>query len=197
MKIYDVSQEVFGCRIYPGDPSPEARRLSSMDRGELYNLTAFSMCAHNGTHIDAPYHFINDGKRVGDIPLFKTVGRAFVAEHKGKVTASDAIDILNRAKVADPEGAKRILIKSDGTVTDEAARVFAEGELYLLGVEAQTVGDENAPMKSHMLLLEKEIVILEGLCLSGISEGVYLLSAAPINLGDADGAPCRALLIEL
>ena len=54
MKIYDISQEVFTCQVYPGDPSPERTILKSMDEGEVYNLTAFSMCAHNGTHIDAP-----------------------------------------------------------------------------------------------------------------------------------------------
>ena len=64
MKIYDISQEVFGSAVYPGDPSPERKVISSMERGDLYRLTAFSMCAHNGTHIDAPAHFIRNGKTV-------------------------------------------------------------------------------------------------------------------------------------
>ena len=64
MKIYDISQEVFGCQVYPGDPTPKKRVISSMEKGDLYNLTAFSMCAHNGTHIDAPFHFIKYGKTV-------------------------------------------------------------------------------------------------------------------------------------
>ena len=55
MIIYDISQEVYSCQVYPGDPAPEKRVLSSMEKGDLYNLTAFSMCAHNGTHIDAPF----------------------------------------------------------------------------------------------------------------------------------------------
>ena len=59
MKIYDISQEVFSCEVYPGDPVPEKTALKSMQEGEVYNLTAFSMCAHNGTHIDAPFHFIS------------------------------------------------------------------------------------------------------------------------------------------
>ena len=60
MKIYDISQEVFSCAVYPGDPKPEKQRLCSTAAGDLYNLTAFSMCAHNGTHIDAPFHFLGD-----------------------------------------------------------------------------------------------------------------------------------------
>ena len=69
MKVYDISQEVFSCEVYPGDPIPEKNVLKSMQKGEVYNLTAFSMCAHNGTHIDAPFHFIRDGKTVDEICL--------------------------------------------------------------------------------------------------------------------------------
>ena len=57
MKIYDISQEVFGCVVYPGDPEPKKEVLSRMSDGALYNLTALSMCCHNGTHVDAPFHF--------------------------------------------------------------------------------------------------------------------------------------------
>ena len=64
MKIYDIAQEVFGCQVFAGDPAPEKKQLCSIEKGDLYNLTAFGMCAHNGTHIDAPFHFIKDGKTV-------------------------------------------------------------------------------------------------------------------------------------
>ena len=76
MKIYDISQEVFSCQVYPGDPAPERELLKSMEDGEVYNLTALHMCAHNGTHIDAPFHFIPDGKTVEGIPLEAVVGMA-------------------------------------------------------------------------------------------------------------------------
>ena len=69
MKIYDISQEVFGCAVYPGDPSPERQVMLSISEGKMCNLTAFNMCAHNGTHVDAPYHFINDGKKIDEISL--------------------------------------------------------------------------------------------------------------------------------
>ena len=78
MKIYDISQEVFTCQVYPDDPMPEKKILKSMENGEVYNLTAFSMCAHNGTHIDAPFHFIKDGKMVDEISLEACVGMAYV-----------------------------------------------------------------------------------------------------------------------
>ena len=195
MKIYDISQEVFGCRVYPGDPVPQKRVSSSMDEGGLYNLTEFSMCAHNGTHIDAPRQFIRDGKAVDGLSLDAVVGWAYVAEHSGTLTAEDAAEIIQRAKAADSESAKRILIKGDAVVSLEAAEVFAAAEILLLGNESQTVGPENAPMAVHLVLLSAEVVLLEGIRLSSVSEGVYFLNAAPLNLGGADGAPCRATLI--
>ncbi len=196
MKIYDISQEVFGCQVYPGDPAPERNVLSSMEKGEVCNLTAFSMCAHNGTHIDAPFHFIKDGKSVDAICLEAFVGMAYVAEHHGIVFGKDAAEIIEKAQVQNPEAAKRILIKGPAEVSLEAAKVFASSGILLLGNESQTVGPEDAPMAVHQMLLGANIILLEGIRLSGVSEGVYFLSAAPLNLYGADGSPCRAVLLD-
>ena len=195
MKIYDISQEVFGCQVYAGDPAPEKELLSSMEEGGLYNLTAFRMCAHNGTHIDAPFHFIQGGKTVDSIDLDTFVGLAYVAEHLGIVSADDAAAILENAKKQNPEAAKRILIKGDAEVSSEAAKVFAASKMLLLGNESQTVGPENAPMQVHRILLGAGVVLLEGIRLAAVPEGIYFLNAAPLNLSGADGSPCRAVLI--
>ena len=197
MKIYDISQEVFGCRVYPGDPTPTQNVLYSIKKGDLYNLTAFSMCAHNGTHIDAPSHFLKDGKTVDKICLTAVVGMAYVAEHQGIVRADDAAAIIKKANARNAESAKRILIKGDAEISLEAAKVFASSHMLLLGNESQTVGPQNAPMAVHLELLGADIILLEGIRLSEVSEGVYFLNAAPINLSHADGAPCRAILIDL
>ena len=195
MKIHDISQEVFGCQVYPGDPAPEKQILNSMEEGDSYNLSAFSMCAHNGTHIDAPFHFIRDGKTVDSIDLDAFVGEAYVAEHQGIVSGDDAAQILKKAKEQDPEAAKRILIKGNAEVSPEAAKVFASSGILLLGNESQTVGPEDAPMEVHLILLGAGVVLLEGIRLENVSEGVYMLNAAPLNLSGADGSPCRAVLI--
>ena len=197
MKIYDISQEVFSCQVYPGDPAPEKTVLSNMENGELYNLTAFSMCAHNGTHIDAPFHFIKDGKTVDAIDLEAVVGMAYVAEHQGIVSGDDAVEMIRKAKEQNPEASKRILIKGQAEVSLEASKVFASSEILLLGNESQTVGPEDAPMAVHQLLLGANVLLLEGIRLTEVSEGVYFLNAAPLNLAEADGAPCRALLIDI
>ena len=194
MRIIDISQEVLSCKVFPGDESPRAEQVLSVEKGDVCNLSVFSMCAHNGTHIDAPFHFINDGKTVDKMPLEAFVGDCFVTRHEGDVTAKDAREILKKAEIAGAN--ERILIGGKATVTLAAAQLFAEAGIKLIGNESQTVGPENAPMAVHKVLLAKEIVLLEGVVLSGIAEGKYFLSAAPLNFAGFDGAPCRAYLIE-
>ena len=191
MKIYDISQEVFSCAVYPGDPVPEKQVIYATAKGDLYNLSSFAMCAHNGTHIDAPFHFLHNGKTVDQMDLTHFVGDCYVARHEGDVTAEDARDILRRAN-----GVQRILIGGKATVTAESAEVFASSGIKLLGNEGQTVGPKDAPMQVHLILLRREVALLEGIVLTDVPEGHYFLSAAPLNLGGCDGAPCRACLID-
>ena len=192
MKLYDISQEIFSCAVYPGDPSPRREVLSSTAAGDVYNLTSFSMCAHNGTHIDAPFHFLPDGRTVEQMELETFVGNCYLVRHRGDVTADDARAILQKAA-----GAERILIAGEITVTEEAARVFAASGIRLLGNEGQTVGPADAPMAVHLALLGRGVALLEGIALKSIPEGHYFLNAAPLNLAGADGAPCRAILIDM
>ena len=196
MKISDISQEVFGCQVYPSDPKPEKKELKSIEKGEVYNLTAFSMCAHNGTHIDAPRHFIKDGKTVDEMSLEAFIGMAYVVEYSGVVTENDATEIIEKAEKHNKEAAKRILIKGDVEISLEAAKVFASSNVLLLGNEPQTIGPKNAPMAVHLALLSADVILLEGIRLAEVSEGVYFLNAAPLNLAGTDGSPCRAVLID-
>ncbi len=171
--LIDITQELFHCRVYPGDPQPERIRLQSLENGDSCSLTGFRMCAHNGTHADAPCHFVPNGKTLDQMGLEPFVG------------------------AADAGAAQRILIAGKATVTEEAAGVFASAKLLLLGNESQTVGPEDAPRQVHLILLGAECVLLEGIVLDGVEEGRYFLSAAPLNLGGCEGAPCRAYLIPL
>ncbi len=191
--LIDISQEVFSCRVFPGDPAPEMQRVLSTEKGDVCNLTAFTMCAHNGTHIDAPFHFLTGGKTVDRMGLEPFVGDCYVARHTGNVAAEDAEAILKNARLADAD--RRILIAGDAVVTAEAAQVFADAKILLFGNESQTVGPEDAAAEVHLILLGADIVLLEGIVLKDVAEGKYCLSAAPLNLGGCDGAPCRAYLI--
>ena len=194
MKIIDISQEVFSCNVYPGDPSPIAEKVVSIDAGDVYNMSTLSMCVHNGTHIDAPYHFLNDGNTVEQIPLEYFVGTCYVVQRNGELTASDAQNIMLEAKANN--ASERILIGGNIIVTAEAAKVFADNAIKLIGNEGVSIGPVDAPMEVHKILLSVNVVLLEGIVLKDVPEGVYFLNAAPLNLAKLDGAPCRAYLIK-
>ena len=104
---------------------------------------------------------------------------------------------IEKAKKQNLEASKRILIKGEVEVSLEAAKVFASSDILLLGNDPQTVGPQNAPMAVHLTLLGANVVLLEGIRLGEVYEGVYFLSAVPLNLSGADGSPCRAVLITI
>lgn len=190
MKIYDISQELFSCVVFPGDPAPKKDTVLSIENGDNCNLTSLSMCAHNGTHVDAPYHFYRDGRTIDTLELEKVIGTAQVVSFDGELTAAD----VRRLLMPDT---KRVLFRGRTVITLDAAEELNRREIWLVGVESQTVGPEDAPQEVHFELLGQEVVLLEGIRLNRVPEGTYLLNAAPVNLGGADGAPCRAVLLEL
>ena len=196
LKIYDISQEVFGCAVFPGDPKPEKKVMMKISDGEVCNLSAFSMCAHNGTHVDAPLHFIDGKNSIDRVDLDWLIGPAYVADHAGPILREDAEQILEDAKKSGNGAEERILVRGKAYLTAEGAKVFAERRIKLFGNESQTVGPEDAPMEVHLIMLGAEIVLLEGIRLSRAEPGTYLLNAAPLNLGGAEGAPCRAVLLR-
>ena len=120
-----------------------------------------------------------------------------MAEHQGVVSYSDAENIIKKAREKSEESAKRILIKGDIEVSLESTEAFVKAGILLLGNEPQTVGPKNAPMAVHLALLGAGVALLEGIRLKNVAEGVYFLSSAPLNLGGGDGAPCRAVLIDI
>lgn len=190
MKIYDITQELFSCCVFPGDPAPAKKQVLNISKGDICNLTELSLCAHNGTHLDAPYHFYEEGRTVEELELERVIGPALVVSFDGEVKEKDVDAIIK------DNTPKRILFKGKAIITLEAAKALNRHSVLLVGVESQTVGPEDNPRQVHLELLGQEVVLLEGLRLSQVPEGIYFLSAAPLKLGGTDGAPCRAVLLE-
>ena len=197
MKIHDISQKVLSCKVYPGDDAPMLQPVKRMANGDTYNLSNFSMCAHNGTHIDAPFHFLADGNTVEKIDLQKTVGYCFVTDFVGSLSATDAINLLDQAKQLCSGAELRILFKNDVVITEQSATALANAGVQLVGTTSQTVGDDNNFVAVHKTLLQAQVVLLEGLVLDAVQQDAYFLCAQPLALEGADGAPTRAILIEL
>ncbi|SHK72173.1 arylformamidase [Anaerocolumna jejuensis DSM 15929] len=190
MKIYDITQEVFTSAVYPGDEKPSYVRNSSMEKGDVCNVTVITMCAHNGTHMDAPFHFVKDGKTIEELNLYHCVGNCTLKAFDKQPSAEELREVLKHSQ-------KKLLLKGPVVISMELARCILEYDLELIGVESQSVAPLEAPREVHVELLEKEVVLLEGLKLDEAEEGEYFLVAAPVKLGGCDGAPVRAILMEL
>ena len=192
MKYIDITRELFSSKAYPGDPVPEYERLMEIKNGDVCNLTYLKLCAHNGTHMDAPWHFMDEGRRIDELPLEQVMGKCCVLEYEGILDGETA------RQMTAGKGKKQ-LWKGNVTLTEAAAEVFAQNGVELVGVEKQTVGSEETPaaiQKVHKILLGAGMAILEGLCLEEAEAGEYFLCAQPLKLGGCDGAPCRAVLIK-
>ena len=189
MKFYDVTQEVFSSCVYPGDPSPECERIQDLGKGDDCNLTYLKMCTHNGTHMDAPCHFIKEGRDIGEIAPEQFMGSCHVLAFEGVLDGQTARRFMSKH-------GKKLLFKGNTEITEEAASVFADARLELLGVEGQTVGTMQSTQKVHKILLAADMVIVEGLVLNGVESGEYFLCAMPLKLAGSDGAPCRVVLIS-
>ena len=195
--IYDITQPLLESAVFPGHPKPESALVESIERGDGCNLTKVAFCVHNGTHVDAPRHFYRDGRSIDQVSLEKFIGPAYVEKHDGYVTEQDARGMLQRAEAARAGASRRLLIAGDATVTLEAAKVFAEAGVYLVGNDSQTVGPSDSPAAVHYELLGAEVVLLEGVRLGAVPDGAYLLNCAPLRLTGSDGSPCRAVLMDL
>lgn len=190
MKIYDIAQEIFQAKVFPGDPIPKKETVLSIENGDICNLTQLELGSHTGSHLDAPSHFLKEGKTIDCIDLKKCVGLCKVITRNGVLTGSDI-----RSALAD--GTKRLLIRGDITISQDAANEMAAVPIDLIGVEGLTVGPMESPREVHLTLLQKEIVILEGLVLTEVPDGIYWLLAQPLKLGGIDGSPARPLLITM
>ncbi|MDR1758305.1 MAG: cyclase family protein [Bacteroidales bacterium] len=188
MKILDISRELFASQVYPGDTIPSRVARAEMDK-DGYRLSDVTLCAHNGTHVDAPSHFVPDGQDVSQIALEKCMGEVVVLPCKENITEKMLLPILLKYK---PE---RILFKGSGYLTEEAARVLVKAKIQLVGTELLSIGHAEFSKPVHEILLGAEVVVIENLDLSAVAPGKYLLVALPLKWGRVEGAPCRAVLL--
>ena len=210
MRIFDISQKIRpGMVVWPGDPQVEVKQVEKISAGDEVNLTQFSMSAHTGTHVDAPFHFIDGGKKVDDLRLEDLCGPVQVIHVPSNVEMIDAALVQNAGIESLTE---RVLFKTRNSllwandkgqftkeyvgITGEAAELLAGMKLKLVGIDYLSVAAGVHLRKTHETLLGAGMILLEGLDLSEISAGRYMLYCLPLNLVGADGAPARTILVE-
>ena len=187
----------------------QMERVQKMEEGAVCNVTRMNMGAHTGTHLDATLHFIQDGLGVEALDLQTLIGPALVVDAGSaqEITAS-LLDSFNI-----PPGTTRLLIKTTNSqrwvegetafyegfvaVTAEGAQWLVDHGIKLIGVDYLSVAVYKDLITPHQILLGASVIPVEGLNLSSITPGEYQLICLPILLQGSDGAPCRAVLMDL
>ena len=205
MKIYDVTVPISKeLPVYPGDPAIRIERKATLNKNDSrYNLSRFSFGAHTGTHVDAPFHFLEDGITVDRLPLELLIGRARVVE-----VTSPRIDETALTEF-DFTADARVLFKTRNSylwsqprfvedyvyITPGAANVLVNEGIKVVGVDYLSVEKfASEDFATHLTLLEAGTVIIEGLDLREVEPGDYELICLPLRVRDADGSPARVVL---
>jgi arylformamidase len=208
MRTYDISLTVSpDMPTWPGDPSITLERVEKIEAGANANVSHLSLSVHTGTHVDAPYHFLQGGKGVDAINLNQLAGRAYVLSlpNVDLITAT----VLEAADI--PPRTRRILFKTRNSeywaravndfqadfvaVDAGAAEYLVKRGVKLVGVDYLSVAPYKKSRPVHEILLRAGVVIVEGLNLSEVTQGRYTLICLPLKLAGCDGAPARAILV--
>ena len=208
MRIYDVTVPISeSVPVYEGDPKVKIDVCAAIARGDAANVTQLCMGAHTATHVDAPNHFIEGTRKVDDLELEKLIGPCRV------VLIDESVTEIGVEHLAGLEGVERVLFKTRNSefwndqeagfrkdftyIAPEAARRLASDGVLLVGIDYLSVekfGSED--FATHIALLEKEVVIIEGLDLREVPAGDYELICLPLKVKSptGDGAPARTVL---
>lgn len=207
MNIYDISRTLQHSKTptWPGDtPFSYSLNWTKEETGSV-NVGSIKMSVHTATHIDAPYHFDENGAKVDQLDLSVFMGRAIVVD----VSRLKELNSVSLEELLKGQEKKRVLFKTNAW---EDEKVFPEGipslkldaiallkelSVPLIGVDLPSVDQlESKDLEIHHLLHDANIAILEGIDLRNVDEGEYQLVALPLKIEDADGSPVRAVLVR-
>jgi arylformamidase len=190
---------------WPDNPEIRVERMMDMERGDICNVSHLSLGSHTGTHMDAPLHFVQNGKSLDQMPFAATMGPARVIEitHKEAVTVEEIHPHKIRAE-------ERVLFKTRNSkrswkmdhfdedfiyISREAAKYLADRKVVTVGIDYLSVGGfKKDGVETHHALLRAGIWVIEGLNLAKIKPGKYDLVCLPMKILNSDGAPARAIL---
>jgi len=190
-----------GLTVWPGDTPFAFEPGLRIARGDMCNVSRIAMSSHTATHVDAPWHFEDAGKRLDEVDTGIYMGQARVIDASGK--ARIEADDLGSASLP-----PRVLLKTDNSkrpfdqpfqqdyvaLTPDAAQRLVDEEVGLIGIDYLSIAPFDDPETVHHILLGNEIMIVEGLRLEAIPPGTHEFIVLPLALKGADGAPARAFI---
>jgi arylformamidase len=209
-RLFDVSLAIGpDLLVWPGNPSVVITPTSRISRGNSSNVSEIRLGSHTGTHVDPPYHFLDDGTTAEDLPLDVMMGETTVADLRG-IAGPIGPDELAGLSLSGE--VTRLLLRTDNSalwaadpqvfpddyvcLSPDGARWVVDHGIRLIGIDFLSIEVRGSPgHPTHRTLLEAGVVILEGLDLSGVGSGGYTLVCFPLKIAGGDGAPSRAVLL--
>jgi len=210
--IYDVSQPIHESMVvWPGDPTPTLQKLTDRTLGAAANVRHLTLSTHTGTHIDAPDHFVEGGKTVEQIALTRLVGPCHVLS----ITSGPTIEVEDLKRVWPSSDAPvRVLFKTANSqrkllqdsvfhtdfvaLSPLAAEFLVSAGVLTVGIDYYSIEPfENPGYPTHMTLLSRDVLVIEGVDLTEVESGRYRMACLPLRLVGADGSPARVVLEDL
>lgn len=210
MQIYDISIQISeGTPVWEGEDGVTISNLNKINATSDFNVSRIELGVHSGTHVDAPYHVLENGYSVDQIPLDALVGSSQVVEIPDSVSVIDNNCLKNLDFI---DGIERILFKTSNSqywkedrykfkkeyvaLNSQGAKYLADMDLRLVGIDYFSVSTYNDLIQPHKILLHRGVVILENADLRKVLPGIYELICLPLNILGVEGAPARAVLIS-
>ena len=194
MKFYDITRELRSAPLYPGAIQTEVQAVARIQSGMLYNESNLLLSAHAATHCDAYSHFIEGALDIAQMPLEHYIGACHVLSFPQNAIVDTPYLIQYM-----PRGVRRLLLKGGGNtyLTPAAAQFLIDSSVITLGTDALSVAPPDNEAGVHVPLLSAGVAIIEQLELSQVPDGLYTLFAPPLKIAGCEGAPCRAILIQV
>ena len=211
MKMIDISVPITpDMLVWPGSPRTEFQWRRSMAKGDRSNNSNFFMNTHSGTHVDAPLHFFAKGKGVEELSMETMMGSVHLLDFsREKEITVEKLESLWPSS----EKVERLLLKTRNSdfwekrtnefvenfcaLREEQAKWLLQKGIRLIGIDYLSIQCYKDSPIVHQLLLEAEIIIIEGLNLSEVDAGKYDLVCLPLKLVGLEGAPARVLLKDI
>lgn len=204
---YQMDEELL---IYPGDPKFQMNRVVEIGENAFCNVSNLTMGTHTGTHLDAPLHFVKDGKDIASMPISQFTGKVEVIDLSEeedlriiddklleKLVTTDA-DILFFKTTNGARFAGKNILEEFVTIDLSGAKWLVEHNIKMIGVDYMTIEKaELGKPSAHEILLSNEIIIVESIDLREVARGEYKVYCFPLKLKAGDGSPVRVVLETL
>ncbi len=183
--------------VYPGDAAPLIKEIITQDKKCTIYQTDFTLNSHTGTHIDAPWHMVKNGKKLKDFPLETFIGEAILLNCVGQEELCANVNEVKRGDIVllRTDHSKKFMqsdyFTNNPIVSEELATALVEKHINILGIDS--FSPDNSPYDVHKILFDHDILSLENLVnLDKINSKRFKLYVLPLKL-ENDGAPCRVI----